>query len=404
MNDIKILIHKIRNANIDVQAMINSSVLFVIAWLIVFWVFQIFTILPAFSIGQGMVVYNSFIDFNTIGNTELNAGLLSFENNVYNIFFTPLLLIVILVFVALLFLIKWNTDRLNIRRLLFWIIVCSIIRVGGNLIFGLCFNLFSLNLITDAIGLTYPMVWGRYLIILLSLIIVSCLFIMMSHEIKFLFNPYIKDRFSNLSSNIFLPSLIGCVILTIWNVPSFYKNEIWSLILMMLMITVFMCYPFIRKYRGVYQETNKENTKEKINIFPIVILGILFIGNVLLMKGINVKNDSYNYFFVENIVMLLAIITLLLTLLISVRVYNHRQNKEKQLLQERSDEILAIQKRFQLLKNMNTTQKNLNAGDNNKDELRNEQGEQTNPHIDFENAEKYGFRHYNLSKYDRTLW
>ena len=150
------IIDKFKKAKLDKAGLVNNTVLFVLAYLGVFYLFQIFTIIPAFSIGVKMMIYNSEIDFNAVNTAASDADLWTSADNVINIFGTPVMMTIVVVLSAFLFLIKWDSERLNMRRLLFWIILCGIVRINGNYIFGHMFNLWNCNLVTDFLKITYP--------------------------------------------------------------------------------------------------------------------------------------------------------------------------------------------------------------------------------------------------------
>lgn len=391
--------NKLKNAKWDIPALVNNTVLFVLAWVGVFWVAQFFTILPAFSLGVKMKIYNSFIDFNSVNTASGDKDMWGSSDHIYNIFLTPFIFTSILAIIALIFLIKWNSDRLHIRRFLFWIIICVIIRVNGNFIFGHLFDLWSWNLVTDFMEITYPSMALRFIFIALSFLLTAYFFIAMSREIKKLFNPYIRERFDNLASNVFFPTLFGSIFLIIWNLPVLPRNEILCLFLLMIMIVFFMCYPFMKTYRGIEQNKIEERNIERINSIPLIILGVLFVVNVFFMKGRLLESSSYRHFFIENTIMIFIIVILVLIFTIAVRTYIRRKKKEKFTLNRK---IIETQNMIQITKN--TTDESFTT--NNKVDLSrykdafNEPGDYTESlRTQAEDFEKFGYKRYNLDKY-----
>jgi hypothetical protein len=399
MNNIEVLKQKIRDLKLDIAALVNNTVLFILAWVVVFWVFQFFTILPAYSVGIKMIVYNTFVDFNPIDALSNTADLFTIDNNIYNIFLSPLVLSLVFGIVALIFLIKWNSDRLNMRRLLFWIVVCSIIRIGGNFIFGLMFDLLSWNVVTDNMGLT-SRVWAKWLFAIIMLLIMARMFISMSKKIKFFFNPYITNRFDNLSSNVFLPVLIGCVFITICDAPYFFVNEIGCMLLLIIMTIAFMCYPFMVAYRGMYQDDTEEDEKEKINIIPILILFLVLIGDIILMQGIHIENKSYDHFFFEEVVLVLLVIALVVTFVVSAILYRRRKNRDAPEFSFPSNDGEGKQNDTPLTQNQKIAK-----SDKYKNAFNDEpsQEDETDTNVDMQNADKYGFKRYDLKKYDKNF-
>ncbi len=398
-NDIESFKEKVRNLNLDIVALVNNTVLFILSWVVVFWVFQFFTILPAYSVGIKMIVYNTFVDFNPTDINSHTVDLFTIDNNIYNIFLSPLVLSMVFGIVALLFLVKWNSDRLNIRRFLFWIVTCSIIRIGGNFIFGMWFNLLSWNVVTEHIGLTSRL-WAKWLFAIIMLLIMARMFIAMSKQIKILFNPYITNRFDNLSSNIFGPVLLGCIVITICDAPYFYANEIGCMALLIIMTIVFMCYPFMQAYRGMYQDEIEEEEKEKINIIPtIILIGVLVI-DIILMQGIRIENKSYNHFFFEEVVLILLIIALITTFVVSVILYRRRQKRDAPEFSFPSNDGEGKQKDIPLTDNQKIVKssKYKNAFNDEPSQM-----DEVNTDVDMQNADKYGFKRYNLKKYDKDF-
>ena len=335
MDNIRILLYKFKNLKIDIPAMINSTVLFIIAWELVFWVFQFFTILPAFSLGVKMIIYNSFIDFNSVNTAASDEEIWASADNINNVFLTPVIFSIILALTSLLFLTKWNSDRLHMRRFLFWIIICIVIRINCNFIFGHLFNLWNWNLVTDFMGLTYPNTLMKYACIAISLIITITCFILMSNEIKQLFNPFINDRFNNLNSNVFIPVLLGSVILIFWNMPALPKSEIGTIIVTLIMTVFFLCMPFSTKYRGMEQRRKDYDEKERVNLIPILILALMLIFNIILTRGAYLVTSAYRNFFVENIIMIFVIVTIVLTLVLCIAIYRRRANAKKKEWQQK---------------------------------------------------------------------
>lgn len=326
--EIENIFNKIKNAKIDKAGLVNNTVLFVLVYLSVFYIFQIFTAIPAFTIGANMVVYASEIDFNSV-NTAATDQIWESADNVINVFATPVFIEVILMLVAFLFFFKWNTERLNIRRLLFWTILCISVRIHGNYSFGHIFNLWNCNLVSDFLKITFPSKVIKYICVILSFLIVFIVFSGMSFTIKRLFNPFASNRINNLLSNIFFPVVLGSIVLLLWFIPRETKNEIFSLILFIIATSFFLCRSFVKQYRGIADEVNVIDD-EKINKVPIIILlCIIPIKIVIFDRGLYIQSSPFRHFLLENGLMLLFLTIVVLTLIISVNVYRRRQKFEE---------------------------------------------------------------------------
>ena len=137
------------------EKIINNSFYFVIAYLFVFAVVQISTILPAFSLNVPIIIYSSYLDFNTLTSAASDEVWKSVDN-IVNIFGSGIILLVLLMFISIVLLLRWKSKKVWIQRLLFWVIICSFIRFCNGFICGHIFYLWGFNLVTDFIGLTFP--------------------------------------------------------------------------------------------------------------------------------------------------------------------------------------------------------------------------------------------------------
>lgn len=332
--DLRNIYDKFAFAKIDIPAVVNSTVLFLLAWFSAFWIFQFFTIVPAFSIGAKMLVYTSEIDFNSVNTASSDAQIWSDADNIMNIFGTPVIMLTILIIVAIIFLCKWNTDRLNVRRYLFWLIVCSSVRICGNYIagslFGNSFSIWQWNLVTDFLYITTS-AFLKYTFVVLMLGILYIPFRFMSNQIKLLFNPYFANRINNLISSIFFPMLIGSVFIIFYNITRVSVCEITCVVLMFLFTSFVMCKRFVVKYRGIAEEIEEEDA-ERINIIPIIILVMLVLLKVyvdIMRKGIFISSSLYKRFLLENIILISVALGLLVVLIVAVRVYRIRRKKSE---------------------------------------------------------------------------
>lgn len=385
MSEVKDTIVKLKHSKIDIAAMVNNAVLLVLAWLVAYWFFQFFILVPAFTTGVKMIIYNSYIDFNSVNSASSDEDIWASADNIYNIFGTPVIFSTILIICATLLLIKWNPDRLNIRRFLFWLILCITIRVNGNYIFGHLYNVWSCNLVTDFLGITYPSRILRALAIIVVFFITIVIFRAMTNEIKKLFNPYMDGRVNNLFSNIFLPSVIASIIILILDLPSLPKNELSQILFFLFMLFIFMCRPFLRTYRGVAQPSDAVDD-EHINIIPIIILGVVAIANYYFAPGRLLTPSAYRFYFVENIIFISIVIGIIIILLIAIRVYNRRKKMYKKTWNEKMKEIDAINESVRI----KTKYKMPQSKDTSNEE----------EHIDLAHNKEYGFKSYDLKKYN----
>lgn len=281
-----------------------------------------------------MIIYTSEIDFNSVNTASSDVQIWSDADNIINIFWTPVVMLTILIIVAIIFLCKWNTDRLNVRRFLFWLIVCSSVRICGNYVvgalFGNTFNIWQWNLVTDFLYITTS-VFLKYAFVVIMLGILYFSFKFMSNQIKFLFNPYFANRINNLISSIFFPVLIGSVFIIFYNITRRSICEMTNVVLLFLFTSFVMCKRFVVKYRGIAEEI-EEQDDEKINIIPIVLLFLLILLKVfvdIIRGGIFIIPSLYKRFLLENIILISVAVGLLIVLIVAVRVYRIRRKKSE---------------------------------------------------------------------------
>ncbi len=332
IGELRDIYDKFAFAKIDVPAMINSTVLFLLAWFTVFWLFQFFTVVPAFSIGAKMLVLSSEIDFNSVNTVSSEMDIWNDADNILNIFGTPAIMLFVFIIVSLIFLVKWNTDRLNIRRYLFWLVLCGSIRLCGNYIagalFGNSFGVWQWNLVTDFLYITTSS-FMKYTFVVIMFIVLYFVFKAMSNQIKLLFNPYFANRINNLISSIFFPMLLGLVFIVLYNLPKEPICELTCIVLMFVYVSFVLCKRFVVRYRGIAEEIEAED-EEPINKFPVFLLIILVLAKIFIdmRGGILIASSLYRRFLVENIIMIIVSLILISILVIAVRIYNKRAKRK----------------------------------------------------------------------------
>ncbi len=334
---IKNIYNKFVFAKIDFTSLVNSIVLFVLAWLSVFWIFQFFTILPAFSLGANMIIHNSFIDFNTVNTASADKQIWGDADNIVNIFGTPAVMLSIVIIFALVLLIKWNSDRINIKRFLFWIIICGNIRLAGNYmagsLFGNTFNIWQWNLVTDFLGLTTS-AFMKYTFVIIALVMLYVFFRIMSNQIKLLFNPYSSNRINYLLSSVFLPMLFGCLFIIIYNLPQESFCEIICIILTITYTSFVLCGYFVFKYHNIPLQTQQKQEKERINKIPICILISFIVLKIfidMVKGGIIISPSLYKRFLIENTVLFILFIILFTVGVALIVVFRKRKRQQQRI-------------------------------------------------------------------------
>lgn len=339
IREIKNIYQKITLVKIDIPAMINNATVFVLAWFSALWVFQFFTIVPAFSLGAKMVVYTTSIDFNSMNTASSDRQIWSDTDNIVNIFGTPAIMLSIFSIVALVLLIKWNVNKLNIRRYLFWLVVCGSVRLAGNYIsgalFGNAFNIWQWNLVTDFLGLSYSP-FMKYLCVGIVLAVLYVSFRIMSSQIKSLFTSYIPNKIDDLLSCVFYPMLLGCLFIIIYNIPDEPFCDLFCVILMVVYSVVVFSLFFFKGITVEETETQEnkiyERSEEKINkvsIYILLALAVLKVFVDIIKGGVVIAASLYGRFLFENIVLVSILIVLIVVAVVLVRIYIKRKKRQQ---------------------------------------------------------------------------
>lgn len=341
IREIKNIYQKFTLVKIDIPAMINNATIFVLAWFSVLWVFQFFTIVPAFSLGARMVVYTTSIDFNSMNTASSDRQIWSDTDNIVNIFGTPAIMLSIFSVVALVLLVKWDVSKLNIRRYLFWLVVCGSVRLAGNYVsgalFGNAFNIWQWNLVTDFLGLSYSP-FMKYMCVGIVLAVLYVSFRIMSSQIKLLFTSYIPNKIGDLLSSVLYPMLLGCLFIIIYNIPDESFCDLFCIILMVLYSVVVFGLFFLK---GItVEETEKQENKtpecseEKINKVPIYILLVLVVLKVfvdIIKGGVVIAVSLYRRFLFDNVVLASVLIILIAVAVVLARIYIKRKKRQQRI-------------------------------------------------------------------------
>ncbi len=336
---IKNIYQKFTLVKIDIPAMINNATIFVLAWFGGLWVFQFFTIVPAFSLGVRMVVHTTSIDFNSMNTASSDRQIWSDTDNIVNIFGTPAIMLSILSVIALVFLIKWDVNKLNVRRYFFWLVVCGSVRLAGNYIsgalFGNTFNIWQWNLVTDFLGLSYSP-FMKYLCVGIVLAILYVSFRIMSSQIKLLFTSYNPNKIDDLLSYVLYPMLLGCLFIIIYNIPNEPFCDLFCIILMVVYSVVVFSLFF---FKGIIVEETEEqenqineSSGERINKIPIYIILALVVLKIfvdIIKGGVVIAPSLYRRFLFENVVLASVLIILIVVAVVLVRIYIKKKKRRQ---------------------------------------------------------------------------
>lgn len=319
------------NADINFSAVINSTFIFIWAWLIAFYIFDIFTIIPAFTLGARMIIYSSDLDFNSVNTASEDLQLWTDADNIIHIFATPAITLTLCILIAIMVLVKWKPRGKSNRRFLFWFILCGIVRLFGNYLSGSffsgLFNVWNWNLVTDFMLITNN-VWPEMFIDVLVIVVMYVAFHLMADQVHLLFNPYSRRRLDRVVSELFLPVIIGLQLLLVCYIGNWRITEIFCGAILEILVIFVLCRRFVSQYRFVAGDQDRKRI-EKIKVFPIVMFVLFLVGKYFLDKrGILLEYSQYKRYFLENFFVITAIVIALLIAIITFRMVRKKRKKD----------------------------------------------------------------------------
>ncbi len=331
----------------------NHSVIFVLAYLLVFAVAQISTILSAFSHEVPVIVYSSYLDFNSLTSAASDEVWQS-KDNVINIFGSAIILLLLLMTISIILLLRWKTKKVWIQRLLFWVSICSFVRFCDSFICGHIFYLWSFNLVTDFIGLTYPSNIMRTIFVIFIVVLLGVGMYFLRELIVGILNPCKENLKKQVKTNVIYPSIIGSGIILLVFFPITDKagiTEVANILVTPLCLTSLFRLGVAKKFAFINSNDIKEvKTKEKIFI-PLIVVGLILILSLRLVfdEGVKITPNVYDNYFLNNLLSFVVVGLLTLLALYLVIAYYHHHKKQKQ---EEEEELKAY-KSFEQMKDYN---------------------------------------------------
>ena len=329
------------------EKIINNSFYFVIAYLFVFAVVQISTILPAFSLNVPIIIYSSYLDFNTLTSAASDEVWKSVDN-IVNIFGSGIILLVLLMFISIVLLLRWKSKKVWIQRLLFWVIICSFIRFCNGFICGHIFYLWGFNLVTDFIGLTFPSNIMKVVFVIIMFVILGLGMYFLREIIVGIIDPCRENIKKEIKVKVIYPSIIGGILILIIFFPITQKDaaiEIVNSIITPLLIASLFRMGVTKKFSFIDQaNVQKKQTKEKLNIILILICFVMVLSLRLIFdKGVKLTPNSYDNYILDNLLSFVVVILLLLLFLYLLFAYYHHHKKQKQEEQEQIQDYKSFE-------------------------------------------------------------
>lgn len=325
----------------------NNSIAFIIAYLLVFAVVQISTILSAFSHEVPVIIYSSFLDFNSLTSAASDEVWKS-VNNVISIFGSAIVILILLLFISLILLLKWRTRRMWIQRILFWTAIHSFIRLCTSFICGHIFYLWGFNLVTDFIGLTFPsQVMKSIFVFLISVLLLIGIYFFRQAIIGII-NPFQGEIKEQLKNNLTYPAIIGSLALLLIFFPITNKagiTEVANTLLTPILIITLMRQGVQKKFTYLNPKHIQHHTnKEKLQLPLLIITLVLSITLRLVFdKGIKITPNTYDNYILDNLLSVVVISSLSILSIYLVIAYYHHHKKQQIQLQKEIDTYKSYQ-------------------------------------------------------------
>lgn len=318
------------------EKIINNSIIFVLAYFVIFVVAQLSTILPAFSHNIPVIVYSTHLDFNTLTSAASNEILKS-ADNIIKIFGSAIVILALLIFLSIILLLKWKSKKIFIQKLLFWITICSFIRFCDSFICGHLFSLWSFNLVTDFIGLTFPSNIGRAIFIIVIFIILCLGMYFFRELIPGILNPTFDNFKKEVKNTVIYPSILGSILVLIAFSPITSRTgalEVTNCLITPLCIASLFRMGVAKKF-SLTNRIKSNPKKERLSIPLIVIVLALAIPfRVIFDQGIKITPNTYDNYILENLLSFVVISSLSLLALYLLFAYFHHHRKQKEEKQE----------------------------------------------------------------------
>lgn|SRR5574344_128028 len=307
--------------------LISSTFLFVVTYLLVFYISVFSTSFIAFTSGLNVPIGIKGINFDLASSSQ--DSLWNSIDNVFVIFsFSPLVLFLLLL-ICVIFMPKWHNN--TISAFLFWMVFNCIMRLFGDFTFGLIFNLWQSNLLSDFLGLTNT-IYGKLLFIAIGFIFMFLSPLFLRRFINYFFDPILTDNLQRDISRYFMfPILIGVVVLVLWFLPSFSFNETGIVLASVISIYIFSR-GIVRQFDTINlsaecQENEGFNIKLSIKWSCLIVL--LFIAaKIFLNLGFSMYSKEMSKNSLSNI--FLTVIIIILAIVISgFIIYIIRESKYK---------------------------------------------------------------------------
>lgn len=299
---------------------VNSTVMYVLAFLFVYFIYQFFT---AFIAGQyylRVILFYHEVKFLTPDNSKF-----WYSDSALAVFSTGPLISMVFAFIFIMLFRKYaNTDSL-LKVFLLWGVLHFINRIIGSFAIGTIFLLYGSNLIADwlYLGMEFKILLVALAIILLIVIGNFSVYPIINSSNSFsLINK--KNRGEFIKNQIFIPWFFGSLILFVLFLPRFPLHELLiNLSMLIMLIPVYFQFDKVL-IPNIEEEDFPVN---KTSWIMILFFSLLIIGfRIIFGRGIPLGTESENLLGVT-IVIVLASLMIIGIIIIGIRTIRQKRKK-----------------------------------------------------------------------------
>ncbi|MCX6233049.1 MAG: hypothetical protein NTZ33_16090 [Bacteroidetes bacterium] len=299
---------------------INSTIMYVLAFLFVYFIYQFFT---AFIAGQyylRVVLFYHEVKFLTPDNSKF-----WYSDSALAVFSTGPIISMVFAFIFMMLFRKYSNTDSVIKVFLLWGVLHFVNRIIGSFAIGTIFLLYGSNLIADwlYLGMEFKILLVAMAIILLIVIGNFSVYPILNSSNSFsLINK--RNRAEFIKNQIFIPWFFGSLILFVLFLPRFPLHELLiNLSMLIMLIPVYFQFERVM-IPNIEEEDYPEN---KTSWLLILLFSLLIIGyRIIFGKGIPFGTESENSLGVS-IVIVLASLMIIGIIIIGIRSVRQKRKK-----------------------------------------------------------------------------
>lgn len=299
---------------------INSTIIYLFAFIFVYFVYQFITAFIASQYHIRLIFYYDQLKFLTPDSSPF-----WYSDSAVTVFAAGPLVSAFLAFVFIMLYQRFANDDSIVKLFFLWGALHFINRIIGSFIIGTIFFLYGSNLIADWLYLGMEI---KILLVAIALIIIlligsySVNAILASANSFTLLKPANRGLF--IKNQIFIPWLIGSILLFLLYLPKIALHEsLINVTMLIMLIPVYFKFDKVM-FPGIDDEIPKYKFSWRFLIFLVIFL---FAFRIIFGKGIQFGTESENEAGIREILIIIGIILIGLI----YQIFRNRKQRRKQL-------------------------------------------------------------------------